>query len=121
MSKSRLEAFSDGVNAILITIMVLEFKIPQVGTIEALLPLIPIFLTYVLSFIFLGIYWNYHHHMLFATTRIDRQDGPLIVRGGLYDPANGNHPQRGPRLETKACSRPQSQGPGIDYDLYFGK
>lgn len=71
MSKNRLEAFSDGVIAILITIMVLEFKIPHGADWEALRPLLPIFLTYVLSFIYLGIYWNNHHHMLQATHRIN--------------------------------------------------
>ena len=64
MSKTRLEAFSDGVIAILITIMVLELKIPHGDTFEALRPLLPVFLSYVLSFVYLGIYWNNHHHML---------------------------------------------------------
>jgi uncharacterized membrane protein len=64
MGKSRLEAFSDGVIAILITIMVLELKVPQGATLDALAPLWPIFLSYVLSFIYIGIYWNNHHHML---------------------------------------------------------
>jgi uncharacterized membrane protein len=71
MRKGRLEAFSDGVIAILITIMVLELKIPHGADWEALRPLIPVFLTYVLSFIFLGIYWNNHHHMLYATDQIN--------------------------------------------------
>jgi uncharacterized membrane protein len=71
MDKGRLEAFSDGVIAILITIMVLELKIPQGSTWEALRPLVPILLTYVLSFVFLGIYWNNHHHLLKATERIN--------------------------------------------------
>ena len=66
MSKARLEAFSDGVIAILITIMVLELKIPHGDTFEALRPLLPVFLSYVLSFVYLGIYWNNHHHMLHA-------------------------------------------------------
>src|SRR4030095_2772270 len=70
MSKGRLEAFSDGVIAILITIMVLELRVPHGTDLEALRPLVPVFLTYVLSFIFLGIYWNNHHHMLHATGRI---------------------------------------------------
>jgi uncharacterized membrane protein len=64
MSKSRLEAFSDGVIAILITILVLELKIPQGSNWESLRPIAPVFFTYVLSFVFLGIYWNNHHHML---------------------------------------------------------
>jgi uncharacterized membrane protein len=71
MNKGRLEAFSDGVIAILITIMVLELKIPHGTDWEALRPLLPIFLTYVLSFVFLGIYWNNHHHMLQATKQIN--------------------------------------------------
>jgi TMEM175 potassium channel family protein len=71
MSKSRLEAFSDGVFAILITILVLELKVPTETDWNALLPLIPIFLTYVLSFIFLGIYWNNHHHMFQAVERVN--------------------------------------------------
>jgi uncharacterized membrane protein len=70
MSKGRLEAFSDGVIAILITIMVLEFKVPHGADLEALRPLVPLFLTYVLSFVSLAIYWNNHHHMLQATERI---------------------------------------------------
>ena len=65
-----MEAFSDGVIAILITIMVLELKAPHEPTIAALEPLLPVFLAYVLSFIYLGIYWNNHHHLLHATTRI---------------------------------------------------
>ena len=64
MTKNRLEAFSDGVIAIIITIMVLELHIPEEGTFEALIPLLPKFLSYILSFIFVGIYWNNHHHLL---------------------------------------------------------
>ena len=71
MNTSRLEAFSDGVIAILITIMVLELRVPHGTDLDALKPLLPVFLTYVLSFIYLGIYWNNHHHMLQATDRID--------------------------------------------------
>jgi uncharacterized membrane protein len=71
MKKSRLEAFSDGVVAILITIMVLELRIPSGADFDALLPLLPLFLTYVLSFVFLGIYWNNHHHLLHAAERIN--------------------------------------------------
>jgi uncharacterized membrane protein len=70
MGKGRLEAFSDGVIAIIITIMVLELKVPHGDGIEALLPLLPVFLSYVLSFVYLGIYWNNHHHMLHATHRV---------------------------------------------------
>jgi uncharacterized membrane protein len=64
MGTGRLEAFSDGVIAIIITIMVLEMKIPQGGTLKALAPVLPVFLSYVLSFLNVGIYWNNHHHML---------------------------------------------------------
>ncbi len=71
MNKTRLEAFSDGVIAILITIMVLELKIPHGADLESLRPIFPVFLTYVLSFVNLGIYWNNHHHMLQATEQIN--------------------------------------------------
>lgn len=64
MGKSRLEAFSDGVLAIIITIMVLELKVPHGDTLAVLLPLVPVLLSYILSFVYLGIYWNNHHHML---------------------------------------------------------
>jgi uncharacterized membrane protein len=67
MSSGRLEAFSDGVIAIIITIMVLELKVPHGETLGALIPLIPVLLSYVLSFVYVGIYWNNHHHMLHAT------------------------------------------------------
>jgi uncharacterized membrane protein len=67
MSKSRLEAFSDAVLAIILTIMVLEMKVPHGAELTALRPLIPVFLSYVLSFIYLGIYWTNHHHMLYVT------------------------------------------------------
>lgn len=70
MNKTRLEAFSDGVLAIIITIMVLELKPPHGGGIAELTPLIPVFLSYVLSFIYVGIYWNNHHHLLHATKKI---------------------------------------------------
>jgi uncharacterized membrane protein len=70
MSPSRLEAFSDGVIAILITILVLELKIPHGADLASLKPLLPVFFAYVLSFIYLGIYWNNHHHMLHMTTKI---------------------------------------------------
>ena len=70
MGKSRLEAFSDGVIAIVITIMVLELKVPHAPTAQALAPLLPVFLSYVLSFVYLGIYWNNHHHMLHTVTHV---------------------------------------------------
>ena len=71
MNKKRLEAFSDGVIAILITIMVLQLQMPRGADWTDLVPVIPIFLSYVLSFVFLGIYWNNHHHMLQATDHVD--------------------------------------------------
>ncbi len=70
MNKGRLEAFSDGVIAIIITIMVLELKVPHGDSLDALAPLFPVFLSYMLSFVYLGIYWNNHHHMLHATRQI---------------------------------------------------
>jgi uncharacterized membrane protein len=70
VGKTRLEAFSDGVIAIIITIMVLEMKVPHGESLESLLPLLPVFLSYVLSFLYVGIYWNNHHHMLHACVRV---------------------------------------------------
>jgi uncharacterized membrane protein len=71
MDKGRLEAFSDGVIAVIITIMVLELKVPQGADFAALHPLIPVFLSYVLSFVFVGIYWVNHHHMLQACQKVN--------------------------------------------------
>ena len=70
MGKTRLEAFSDGVIAIIITIMVLEMKVPHGEALDTLRPLVPVFLSYVLSFVYVGIYWNNHHHMLHACSRV---------------------------------------------------
>ena len=70
MGKSRLEAFSDGVIAIIITIMVLEMKVPHGVSLASLVPLLPVFLSYVLSFVYVGIYWNNHHHMLYASKKV---------------------------------------------------
>ncbi|MGE4133587.1 MAG: TMEM175 family protein [Bdellovibrionales bacterium] len=75
MGKGRLEAFSDGVLAIVITIMVLEMKVPHGQDFEALFPLLPVFLSYALSFVYLGIYWNNHHHMLHT---VERVSGPIL-------------------------------------------
>lgn len=71
MKPNRLEAFSDGVLAIIITIMVLELKVPHGHELSDLKPLLPVFLTYILSFAYLGIYWNNHHHMMHATRRVN--------------------------------------------------
>ena len=70
MGKGRLEAFSDGVLAIIITIMVLEMKVPHGSNLDALQPLLPVFISYVLSFIYIGIYWNNHHRLLQAVNRV---------------------------------------------------
>jgi len=70
MDKGRLEAFSDGVIAIIITIMVLELKVPHEASFDALKPVLPVFFSYVLSFIYVGIYWNNHHHMLHMTRHV---------------------------------------------------
>lgn len=80
MNKTRLEAFSDGVLAIIITIMVLELKVPHVDAFSDLFGLWPIFFSYVLSFIFIGIYWNNHHHMLHAVQRISGS----VLLGNLH-------------------------------------
>ncbi|WP_449439533.1 TMEM175 family protein [Pedobacter steynii] len=71
MNKGRLEAFSDGVLAIIITIMVLELKVPHGSSLSALKPLIPVFMSYVLSFIYVGIYWNNHHHMMQMVKKVN--------------------------------------------------
>jgi len=70
IGKSRLEAFSDGVLAIIITIMVLEMKVPHGDTLSVLMPLVPTVLSYVLSFVYIGIYWNNHHHLLHLCSRV---------------------------------------------------
>jgi uncharacterized membrane protein len=71
MKKGRLEAFSDGVIAIIITIMVLELKVPHSAELHALIPMLPTLFCYVLSFIYVGIYWNNHHHMIYLVDKID--------------------------------------------------
>ena len=75
MGKNRMEAFSDGVIAVLITIMVLEMKVPHGETFAALQPVLPVFMSYVLSFVYIGIYWNNHHHMLHAVHKVS---GPML-------------------------------------------
>jgi len=71
IAKGRLEAFSDGVFAIIITIMVLELKVPHADSLEALTPLFPVFISYILSFLYVGIYWNNHHHTLHAARSVN--------------------------------------------------
>jgi uncharacterized membrane protein len=71
MGKARLEAFTDGVIAVIITIMVLELKVPHGADVASIAPLVPVFLAYVLSFVFVGMYWNNHHHLLHAVQYID--------------------------------------------------
>ena len=75
MGKNRLEAFSDGVIAIIITIMVLEMKVPHGDDLAVLYPLLPVLISYALSFIYIGIYWNNHHHMLHAARHVN---GPIL-------------------------------------------
>jgi uncharacterized membrane protein len=75
MGKARMEAFSDGVIAVIITIMVLEMKVPHGESLDALAPLIPVFLAYVLSFLYIGLYWNNHHHMLHTCATVT---GPVL-------------------------------------------
>lgn len=75
MQKNRLEAFSDGVLAIIITVMVLELKVPHSSSLAALQPVLPVFLTYVLSFVYVGIYWNNHHHLIKAAHHVT---GPMM-------------------------------------------
>jgi uncharacterized membrane protein len=75
MGQARMEAFSDGVIAVIITVMVLELKVPHDESVGALAPLFPVFLTYVLSFVYVGIYWNNHHHMLHVCQRVN---GPVL-------------------------------------------
>ncbi len=75
MGKGRLEAFSDGVIAVIITIMVLEMKVPHGVDVASLEPVLPVFVSYVLSFVYVGIYWNNHHHMLHATSTVT---GPIL-------------------------------------------
>ena len=80
MGKGRLEAFSDGVLAIIITIMVLEMKVPHGESLDALKPLWPVFLSYLLSFIYIGIYWNNHHHMMHVVKKVN---GPVLWTNSL--------------------------------------
>ena len=87
MGKNRLEAFSDGVLAIIITIMVLELKIPEGKGIEALLLIFPTFLSYILSFIYVGIYWNNHHHLLFWLSLVPFASGWMGANPSAKVPA----------------------------------
>jgi len=118
MGKGRLEAFSDGVLAIIITIMVLELKVPRGADAEAVKPLIPSFLSYVLSFVYVGIYWNNHHHMLHATKRVSGRvlwaNLNLLFWLSLFPFATGwmgeNHFSR-TTLSSRASSRPMGRAP----------
>mgnify|MGYP000190360943 FL=1 len=80
MKKNRLEAFSDGVLAIIITIMILEIKAPESNSFESLKSLIPVFLSYILSFIYVGIYWNNHHHIFQAVKQVNGS----VLWGNLF-------------------------------------
>ena len=71
MTKGRLEAFTDGVIAVIITIMVLELKVPHGADLKSLQPLIPVFLSYVLSFVFIAVYWNNHHHLMHVVHKVN--------------------------------------------------
>ena len=103
MGKNRLEAFSDGVIAIIITIMVLEMKVPHGESMESLKPLIGVFLSYVLSFVYVGIYWNNHHHMLHASRKV-RKGRVAGQREDLHEGSGGEQPEHGgagePALDT---------------------
>ena len=113
MNTGRLEAFSDGVIAIIITIMVLELKVPHGEDLAALLPLLPVFLSYVLSFVYVGIYWNNHHHMLHATQKghAAASCGPICTcssgspcfRSQRRGWAKTNPPRRRPRFTGWCC------------------
>src|SRR6266568_1718028 len=115
MGKGRLEAFSDGVIAVIITIMVLELKAPHGTDLAALAPLAPALLSYVLSFVFVGIYWNNHHHMLHAAQHIDGRlrvsvpDGRcrLVAAAGCVGEAKRT------RFPPRACRRAGPEGQAI--------
>src|SRR5262249_13779822 len=96
MKKGRLEAFSDGVLAVIFTIMVLEMKSPNGRSLASLRPVIPVLLTYILSFVYIGIYWNNHHHLLHATQRVNGAtlwarppSSSLAVAGSIRDRLDG--------------------------------
>ena len=101
MSKGRLEAFSDGVIAIIITIMVLELDPPHEVTLEALGPLLPVFLSYILSFVYLGTYWNNHHHLLQAA-KVGSAPWRFPARPAWAQPRNRLAPH-GPGSRDRSC------------------
>ena len=99
MGKARLEAFSDGVLAIIITIMVLEMKVPHGTGLAALAPLIPVFLSYVLSFVYIGIYWSNHHHLMHSGPTCQRENSvgepaPIVLAftDTIHDRLDGREP-----------------------------
>src|SRR5205085_4059186 len=100
MGKNRLEAFSDGVLAIIITIMVLELKVPHGGEFAALTSVLPVFLSYVLSFIYVGIYWNNHHHLLHSTKQVSAE----------AEPGSGSAGYRGDSAGAGAADRSRVDG-----------
>lgn len=107
MTKNRLEAFSDGVIAIIITIMVLEMRVPHGEDLAALRPLIPVFVSYLLSFVFIGIYWNNHHHMLHATQHVN---GATRRRSPASTGSCSSVLLRGCRRRRKGCGPPNHLG-----------
>ena len=134
MNTTRLEAFSDGVIAIIITIMVLELKVPHGENLAALAPVVPVFLSYVLSFVYVGIYWNNHHHMLHAMQGGERRDplgepAPAVLAFivSVRDRLDGRESPRGAaeraygavlldggaRLLDPAASHHRGAGPGL--------
>src|SRR5262252_4280257 len=137
MRTGRLEAFSDGVIAIIITIMVLEMKVPHGDSPNDLLPVLPVFLTYVLSFVYVGIYWNNHHHLLHATSTVTGAilwaNLHLLFWLSLFPFATGwmgenhfsvlpapasNHPLARTGLDFEKSGWPRLEGQAVAYVVY---
>ena len=110
MDKGRVEAFSDGVMAIILTIMVLELSVPEQATWDALQPLIPKFLSYILSFIFIGIYWNNHHHLWQAVRRINGCRAAQVPSSGTCSSSTMIVMMMAITPSLKASTRPLSTG-----------